>query len=460
MAIEATDIQGVVLRGYGRLPQTAFVLLEINRAAEARKWLSGLLPLVTPATESPDKFACNIAFSSKGLSALGLSDANVANFSIPFREGMAMPNRQRLLGDFGESDPKGWRWGGQGPQPHILLILNAPTRNPLNEWIETHVQPACRAKYLRMLFQYDAYNPPDNKEHFGFHDSISQPVIKGSGRSGPENDIVATGEFLLGYENEHNRYPFSPLITEGQGDLNLLPPDANGSGYKDLGRNGTFLVYRMMEQDVEGFWNFMREKTRREDGKTDEAAAVKLASRMIGRWPDGAPLVKFPDQDPKLNSFDNDFGYASDPNGYACPFGAHLRRNNPRDNFRTLGPEASLKLTRRHRIMRRGRMYGEPNTEKGLHFIGLNADIEQQFEFIQHVWSNNNQLSWLYNDPDPIIGVPDPHDPVYKPGQFTIQQPPVSRRVEGLQRFVTIRAGEYFFLPGIMALRYLCTLGE
>ena len=463
VSIDTADIQGVILRGYGRFPHNTYLLLEVKDPGLAKTWLRSVLPQVSDATAHPAELAFNLAFSPQGLHALGLSDANLANFSLPFREGVATPHRQRMLGDYGESDPARWWWGTEKSGfPHILAMVFAPTAAAVQQWIEAQVQPALAGGGIRLQHRYDAYNPADNKEHFGFHDSISQPVVRGSGRPGPDNDIVATGEFVLGYANEHNQYPFSPLITEMQGDCNLLPPDPKGSGHKDLGVNGSFIAYRIMEQDVDGFWQWMRDKTKRQDGSVDETAAVRLASKMVGRWPEGAPLALFPDHDPKINSFDNDFGYTHDPDGLACPFGSHLRRNNPRDSQRTLNPKRSLALTKRHRIIRRGRLYQMPDeqgvTRKGLHFLGVNADIEQQFEFIQHVWANNNQNTWLYDDPDPIIGVPDPADPYNKGGQFTVQQYPVNAHVSGLQRFVHIRAGGYFFVPGILALRYLTTL--
>ena len=213
----------------------------------------------------------------------------------------------------------------------------------------------------------------------------------------------------------------------------------------------------------------MKVNTMSPNGEEDPHAQVKLASKMIGRWPGGAPLVKHPDNDPRVEDTDNDFGYAhEDPYGYKCPLGSHLRRNNPRDSFRDQGAKQSLKVTKRHRIIRRGRLYDlSPDgiDEKGLLFMGLNADLQQQFEFIQHTWANNLQpnKNTLFNDPDPIIGVPDDLDPTHTQGKenyrFAMQQEPVTKYVSGLERFVRIRGGGYFFLPSISAVRYLATLG-
>ena len=77
-----------------------------------------------------------------------------------------------------------------------------------------------------------------------------------------------------------------------------------------------------MQQHVKEFKAFSREKTLNEDGKPEPEAQVKLEAKMVGRWPSGAPLVKFPESDPGGSSDDNDFNYAeTDPYGYRCPLG-------------------------------------------------------------------------------------------------------------------------------------------
>ncbi|WP_256339591.1 MULTISPECIES: hypothetical protein [unclassified Streptomyces] len=43
-------------------------------------------------------------------------------------------------------------------------------------------------------------------------------------------------------------------------------------------------------------------------------------------------------------------------------------------------------------------------------------------------------------------------------GTYTIPEHPVRRRLHGVERFVTTRGGEYFFLPSISALRWLADL--
>jgi hypothetical protein len=53
---------------------------------------------------------------------------------------------------------------------------------------------------------------------------------------------------------------------------------------------------------------------------------------------------------------------------------------------------------------------------------------------------------------DPLAGSND------GTGEFTIPQQPIRRRVKGLPQFVVTRGGEYFFMPGLRALRWLADI--
>ena len=463
--LDLTDIQGMITRGYGKLYETAYFLLNVQDATKAKAWLQIILPQVDSADHSvKSERTLHVAFGANGLRALGLDDENINNFPIAFREGIATENRNRILGDYGPSAPENWRWGA-GNDEQILLIFHAKDIASIEGFMLEQRNLITQNGGLTIHHEMKGYLREDNKEPFGFHDGISQPVIKGSGRKGPENDIVETGEFLLGYKNEHGQYPDSPKLKMDQGDTTLLADDPEGSGKKDLGKNGTFMVFRQMEQHVDKFWDAMDAHTKNPDGSTNEAAKVKLASKCVGRWPSGASLVNFPDADPGGSHENDDFGYADqDPDGLKCPFGSHLRRSNPRDAFRWYDKKQSLKITRRHRIIRRGRTYESPvdkatgEAEIGLQFICFNASLELQFEFIQHVWSNNNQMRNLTNDIDVIIGSPLEGNPHNSRGQFTVQNEPVNEFYEGWDSFVTVKGGAYFFFPSISVLKYLSTI--
>jgi deferrochelatase/peroxidase EfeB len=136
-----------------------------------------------------------------------------------------------------------------------------------------------------------------------------------------------------------------------------------------------------------------------------------------------------------------------------------VRRANPRDALdASVGPERSVTFSNRHRLLRRGRAYGDPagTSGRGLHFISLSANIARQFEFVQHTWLNNPKFAGLYDDADPLVAA---HSGTAG-RTFTVQARPVRERVTGLPPFVTVTGGAYFFLPGRRALRYLAALPE
>ncbi len=473
ITIEIKDIQGLVLKGYGKMQFARYCMLQVSDKTLAKEWLASVVPLISDGDNSPIDACLNMAFTRSGLSALGMHETNIRNFGREFREGMVTPHRQRLLGDFDSSAPEKWRWGGRATNGcdenaiHVMLMVFGRTAELLDAFY-SDLQTSFVHKGLQVLMNLDGQINKDGKEHFGFRDGIAQPVIKGSGQTGDGANMVAPGEFILGYKNQYGVYPETPLITTQQGDLSLLPNDEEGSAYKNIGRNGSYLVFRQMEQNVDLFWQFMNDNSKKADGSVDETESIRLASKMVGRWPSGAPLAVFPESDPgQLSDMDN-FGYhAHDREGQRCPFGSHIRRTNPRDAFEENKAKLSSKLTNKHRILRRGRSYGpaidagpanhKPSDEVGLHFICVNANIENQFEFIQRTWSNNPKFQNLSDDPDPISGTMENRDGSLRQN-FTVQDFPVNRCVKDVPQFVTIRGGAYFFLPSLSAIRYLSTI--
>ncbi|XOV66332.1 MAG: Dyp-type peroxidase [Fluviicola sp.] len=459
--LELNDIQGMITRGYSKLFKTAYFSLRITDATKAKLWLKEVLPQVDSADEhhKNKKGVIHLAFAYNGLKNLGMHTENVDSFPLAFREGMSTPNRNRILGDWGTNGPETWRWGAQNNE-EILMIFHAQDDDALREFLQLHRDAILANGGVAIAHEMKGYLRPDHKEAFGFHDGISQPVIKGCGRKGPELDMIEPGEFLLGYKNEHGHFPDSPLVKKTQGNTAILPDDVRGSGLKDLGKNGTFLVFRQMQQHVDAFWKAMERHTLNPDGTVNEKAKMRLAAKCVGRWPSGASLVKFPDGDPGGVHENDDFGYAdTDPDGLKCPFGSHLRRNNPRDTMRWYGKEQSLKVSKRHRIIRRGRTYELPETDEiGLHFICFNTNIDLQFEFIQHTWANNNQSEHLSDDIDILIGMPEKHNPDQSRGQFTVQNKPVHEYYEGWEQYVTIHGGSYYFFPSLTTLNYLTTI--
>ena len=479
--LEYHDIQGLVQHDYVELPSATFLLCQVTDPARARTWLAGVIDQIERVTvvdrEQPRRTsAVHVAFTCHGLRTLGVADEVLNQFPREFREGMATLQRERLLGDRGGSRAVNWEWGAERlsaqtndhPRPdptlHMTVLVYAQDAHMLRDRVEVLFPPGMdqgihEIKRLGTVFLAGPERETDGqlvgpKEHFGFRDGIGQPHVAGmppfdSNGSPVDENTIAPGEMLLGYLNSYGEMPKGPT-------------DAQGLGF---GRNGTFLVFRQLRQEVKQFWDYVAACS---DGDAD--AAITQAAKMVGRWPDGTPLVVSPDHPEPEARTQNRFLYASDrahpdPYGMRCPIGSHIRRTNPRDSLGE-DPTQALELANQHRILRRSRAYGPPlvenmdpksmmraidsGAERGLHFLCLNAAIDRQFEFVQSLWANNPKFGNLYDDPDPLIGVQDGQT-----GQFTAQGDPIRCRYANLRRFVQVRGGAYFFLPGIEAIRTL-----
>ena len=490
------DIQGIVLSGYGSLKWSAFSLLSIESPMELKRYLAEHMHEVTTAAKKNKDWRFNIAFTKTGLSKLGISDEAIKTFSRQFQEGMAHEQRSRVLGDINESDPLQWAWGSMTTQVDLLIMLYAIDEKTLEDQEKMFVGDAIATGLFSKVVDPIRSGPGPTtpagfgREHFGFADGISQPVIEGSFTPNSEfsnkleeihgdylpHATVAAGEFLHGYRNEYKQFPHAPIMKLS--DEELSSKSRSDPESLNLGEhNGTYLVMRQLHQNVNGFWQYMDEQTRNESGPNEENRE-RLASKVVGRWPDGSPLTPTNEKSPvstDQRTGANDLFYAADdPNGFGCPLGSHIRRANPRDtlDLDPLDPVAktnhdrkqSHEFTKRHRILRRGRNYGvflenpltatqeEKEQDRGLVFVCLNTDIGRQFEFIQHTWLNSTKFNGLYDESDPLLG------PLSRDGKkksFTIQKQPVRCRVHGMERFVTVKGGAYFFLPGIASLRLL-----
>ncbi len=472
-APEFDDIQGLVVRGYGDLPAACFLLLKITELRKVRSWLRDLIGQVTYADDASRQQALNLAVTYHGLARLRVEQSILEGFSDEFRSGMTTPHKRRILGDEGDNAPEHWQWGGPDTtQVDFLLLCYGDTEQNLQvlcEQLETGM-----AKHgAEVIDRLKTANLPEFREHFGFRDGIGQPYITEFDRHNRERpNPVPLGEILLGYPNGYGRYTQRPLVEPGQDPDKLLPPDPEGSPLKDLGLNGTYLVFRQLAQDVPGFWRTLDHLAK--ETLPDAPDPIHLAARMVGRWPSGTALVQSPTHDDPGVADKDDFNYhATDAEGFRCPFGAHIRRTHPRDSLEPdPGSETSIAFSNRHRLLRRGRAYGEPfdasmdpatfladldreNTPvaRGLHFICLNANIGRQFEFVQHTWANNPNFNGLYRDPDPIIGAREAHG--LPQDRFTIQQVPACCQVKGLPAFTHTRGGGYFFLPSRRGLSFL-----
>ena len=441
-ALDLTRIQGFVVRGY-RLPFAAYLFLRVDDVARAAAWISAIAEevlIAAPWSAKPES-GVNVAFTYSGLRALAMPDSTLAACPEEFRQGMAA--RAELLGDLGESAPSNWEGGLGTPQIHVWVMISANSAEALaahDAKLRTRIE---ETGGLTVVLDQGGAALPGQVEHFGFADGFAQPSIEGSGLSALPGQgapggrdgwrAIRAGEFILGYRDEEGVLPAAPA------------PAA-------LSTNGSFLVYRKLHQNVAAFRRQLAEAARSYPG-----GEGLLAAKIVGRWRDGTPLALSPERpDPALAGDEhrnNAFSYGDDPDGLACPIGAHIRRVNPRAGLPFDG-----KLVNRHRIVRRGIPYGEPlpaeadddGEDRGVIFMCLQASIARQFEFVQSQWLNGGNVFGLGEDQDLLLGPQDgkPPNKMTVPGDSPFLLGP-------LERVVTVKGGEYFFVPGINGLQFI-----
>ena len=462
--LNATDIQGFVLRGYN-MPCARFCFLHFPDAKSARHLLGQLLPAVTTGQlweGGKPQSTVNIAFTFKGLAALELPIATLISFPVEFQQGMKA--RANILGDTGKNAPEHWDELWREGHVHAWLAIHALTPAALDAR-HAELSALVTSTGVRLLDAQDAGSlvidgQLTTKEHFGYTDGFGNPdylgvcrsTQPGQGKLLPDGKTwapLATGELLLGYADEAGELPVAPV------------PHI-------LAANGTFMVYRKLHENVGTYRNFLNTWAARYGSSSDDAKE-KLASKFIGRWRDGTPIESSPDapdqaivKDPNLNT---DFTYGADASGSRCPIGAHVRRVHPRDAFGFNG-----KLVNRRRITRRGLPYGpytpeppDPNapltqseiatldsTDRGVVFMVLNACLSRQFEFVQQQWISYGNDAHLGNEKDLLLGTHKEGERFSIQGDATAANPPLF--CTALPDFVNLCGGEYFFLPSITAL--------
>ena len=445
------DIQGNILRGYASHCHAAYLLARVGDPAPARALLARLVKRRRIATERDwgerPATLLNVGFTYAGLERLEVKLTAFEPYD-DFREGMRRRARTHL-GDLGANDPEEWE---PALRQEIDVLFTVYGDSPdAREDAARDLGGELDAAGITRVHEQRADMLEGNREHFGFTDGFSQPALAGVAEDrrsrrgeGVQRSAlqrlfvdawrdVRIGEFVLGHTDEDGVVP-------GGSDPLLV--------------NGTFMVWRKLEQDVHAFNAWIREHA-----SGGEDAETVLKARILGRWPGGESLIRRPasgdaySPSPSANAAHdlqiNDFSYRDDPDGLRCPLGAHVRRSNPRDalGFRT-------ERTRRSRIIRRGMPYAEHGDPpaRGLIFVCFNSSITRQFEQIQGNWLMGGDAFGLGAERDFLTGGIDPARPAVR---MTIQgdrrRPPrfLSRR----EQFVTVRGGHYLFVPGIAALR-------
>ena len=434
--LELDDIQSGVLRPRPAPYVATYIAIRIDDRKAGQQLMQKVAGVVTsaanPSSPEADTWV-SVALTYRGFEALGVPKESLESFSWEFRQGMAA--RANELGDVGESSPDHWEKPLGSPDVHVILVAVSRDAESLEKAMSRARKTYEGMNGIKAIWRQDCHALPNEKEPFGFRDGISHPAIEGSGIPGtnPSEKPLKAGEFVLGYTDE-------------MGGIQKTEPEL-------LGRNGTYIVFRKLHQRVAEFRKFLKANAA---GEMDEEW---IAAKMMGRWRSGAPLALCPLHDnPELgvdSTRNNDFLFEKDDaTGLKTPGGSHIRRTNPRD-------AAIAGVARIHRMIRRGTAYGsllpegvlvDDGEDRGLMFAFVGANIGRQFEFVQSQWINDGIFFGANSDKDPIAGSMQPGE------SFTVPRRPVRKRLQGLPRFVVTRGGEYAFMPGIRALRWLAGL--
>src|SRR5450631_204984 len=302
--LDLGDIQGFILRGY-RMPMVRHFLLSVVAVSLKKKFLGRLVsgeesdvPQITTAQDwhvgfapgpgdnpadkprhKPD-YCLNVGITWPGLIALQVKE-HVPTISFKsfgaFVAGAA--ERAGLVGDTGESDPQHWIGGFGAGSDHVLVTLHASSPEAMTSYSDRlsalfaegdAFREIWRADGMALMEMKDGEPVPTFKVHFGYTDGISMTTIRG----GPER-----------YPLDHQQ-PCEPWLFVLRDEAeNYFVPEP-----RELGLNGSFAVFKMIETDVVGFEKCLQ-------SNKDAIDPELLAAKICGRWRNGIPLMLSPDTD-------------------------------------------------------------------------------------------------------------------------------------------------------------------
>jgi Dyp-type peroxidase family len=450
------NLQANILKPHGRDFARHLFLRFRAPQTQVRAWLKKeILPLVTNALSQfaasgpgvDGGIVCGFFLSARGYEFLGLDTSGFASES--FRKGMKDQDNgvfSKLL-DLDNEDPPVASWEPAFQQDIHALLTLADDQLAVVEASVARLEASAHDVVSIVGREYGntLRRKAEPVEHFGYFDGISQPIFT-------KPDL----------EKARVQNPNFEAWNPGA-RLNLVLVDDPLTPASDA--FGSYLVYRKLAQDVFAFNR--RVKRLAEELAVDAELAGAYA---VGRFKDGTP-VTLSQQATRPGEFSktNDFDFSNDEAGTRCPFHAHTRKTNPRGTT----PLTSLEGEKRRRIARRGIPYGppvtgaadnlpnddDPATPRGLLFLCFQANIEDQFEFIQRTWVDNkhfptsvltNGLLQRDTGDDPLIGQ-DTDEAQRWPKQWSAP----GKKTINFEAAVTLRGGEYFFAPSIPFLAAL-----
>jgi deferrochelatase/peroxidase EfeB len=468
---DKADVQRLVAYGYD-LDLSRHFVLEVSDAGAARTFLSGLAAgglLAHGGLRHGDakklwqRGICpaSVGFSFRGLAKLGLALPYLRVFeekARAFSEG-AFRRAGRYLLDTGSSAAENWEPCFGPERAHVLLSLHANETAALDD-ATRRLEKLPGAGGLTGWHggtRLDGCHLPrrdgGRTVHFGFRDGIAMPGICGFHDAKRGRSLHQPGEFLLGYWNDAKFNPWLLVNPWSRSDPWLLPANP-APRLRDFFRNGSFAAFRMIEQHEKELLDFLDKWA----GKY-AVPAEYLKAKLAGRWDDGsvvrASAGKAAVPEDELNVFD----FSDDPDGVGCPFGAHIRRMNPRAD--QVAPK------RRRPLIRRGMPYGPayreaPGERRGLLGLFFCASLEDQFEFLLREWGNASPMGPRGRAMAKDLPARDPFSANRQRPKATFDIPLAGERaskLDSLQPFLRTRGTLYAFYPSLTALGRIARCG-
>ncbi|CCO35039.1 Dye-decolorizing peroxidase msp1 OS=Marasmius scorodonius GN=msp1 PE=1 SV=1 [Rhizoctonia solani AG-1 IB] len=416
----------------------------------------------------------NISFTHNGLKKLGFDIGNLPPSGRQILETGQLKDAEYLRDLLEDKKPKSENkisraWDKDFKDNHdridgVLLIASDSTEsvNKCRVEIEEHLGGHVENVYhihgdARTGVQENGESLKDH-EHFGWKDGISNPWLQGvfcDCRKIPGQPVIQPGIILVGHPNKHDQ--------------------SNELDKANLARNGSYMAFRKIDQLVPEFHQWLQEHPAPLDRLSfPEMSDIDLleysvelrGAELVGRWKKGTPLVKsttgddakYWDNPQKINDFEFEAG-----NRDICPFSAHIRKMNPRENQFDFGKDF---------LVRAGIAYGNevtedekakqktnPKSSRGLAFVSYQSNIQAGFRFQQAGWANNEQFPPGANGErvptglDPLIG---------QTGNEDIRPTTLDKHGNNitLEQFVIPRGGVYCFTPSIKALDHIAKGGS
>jgi Dyp-type peroxidase family len=457
------NLQANILKPHGRDFARHIFLKFVATPAEVKRWIQQqVAPHVTSAKQQFEasakrsldpngSFDGGLSFgfflSARGYGFLGF-DTSVFG-SESFQKGMKDQHDgvfSKLL-DLDNEDPPVSSWEPPFRQEiHALVTLADDTLARVEgAAAELRQSAATVAQVLSVEEGNVLRRAHEPVEHFGYFDGISQPLFT-------KQDVDANRQRNPNTEAWNPSARLSLVLVD---DPLTQTPDAFGS----------YLVYRKLGQNVPLFVDTVAKLAQSLGADADLAGAY-----VVGRFKDGTPVELAKHKDAELSK-DNDFNFDKDSDGVRCPFHAHIRKVNPRGTT----PLTTLASEKRRRIARRGIPYGppvtgaadnlppndDPNAERGLLFMCFQANIEDQFEFIQRTWVDNKHFptsvlsnGLLHKDTgdDPLIGQ-DRDEAQRWPKAWGDKHG--GKKTINFDAAVELEGGEYLFAPSLPFIKSL-----